>query len=265
MRVTVCELSDEQGAFKKDWELLKDYLVANQSDLVLLPELPFHEWIAGDKEKMHQLKQKAVDKHEEWLARLGELGVDMVVYTKPVLTQGKYHNSAFLWKKGDGHYPIHAKHHFPNEEMFWEGELYSPDENGFQVFTIGELKIGILICSEVWFTEHARSYGEQNIDLLLCPRATGAQSVPQWVRCGQTLSVISGAYCLSSNKTGVSKSGFKWGGNGWISQPLDGELIGTTNESSKFFTAEIDLSLTKAAKKDYPLNVYYNGKSNPIN
>jgi N-carbamoylputrescine amidase len=80
-------------------------------------------------------------------------------------------------------------------------------------------------------------------------------SVDQWIRCGQTLSVLSGAYCLSSNKSGLSDHGFQWGGNGWIARPSTGDLIGTTNSQEKFVTVEIDLAKSHSAKNEYPLYV----------
>ena len=62
-------------------------------------------------------------------------------------------------------------------------------------------------------------------------------------------------YCLSSNRSGVGKNNFQWGGTGWISQPMDGELLGTTNKKQPFETVEIDLEKTQIAKNNYPLYV----------
>jgi len=255
MKVTVCELSDNENAFQQDWEALKTHLYQNNSDLLLLPEMPFCRWIAFELPVRESLKVEAVEKHEQWLTKLDELGVDKVVYSKPVIANGRYHNTAFIWQKGIGHQPIHAKQYFPEEEHFWEASWYDADKEGFSLCEIEGMKIGVLLCTEVWFTQHARTYGEEGIDLLLCPRATGESSVSQWVRCGQTLSVISGAYCLSSNRTGVGAHNFMWGGKGWVAQPMDGELLGTTNSNEKFVTVAINLDKTKEAKKEYPLYV----------
>ena len=93
------------------------------------------------------------------------------------------------------------------------------------------------------------------MDILLCPRATGSSSIEQWVRCGQTSSVISGAYCLSSNRSGVGEDNFEWGGTGWICQPMDGRLLGVTSDESPFLTIDIDMAKSKHAKNEYPLYV----------
>lgn len=93
------------------------------------------------------------------------------------------------------------------------------------------------------------------MDFLLCPRASGKSSIDQWIRCGQTSSVIGGAYCLSSNRSGIGEDSFEWGGTGWISQPMDGALLGRTSDSFPFLTIDVDLAKSKQAKNDYPLYV----------
>ncbi len=258
MRVTISEMNDAESEFAKDWEILKKHLTENDSDLLLLPEMPFCEWIASEIPVNDSKKHEAAEKHELWNLRFDELPVSKIVYSKPVLKDNLYHNTAFIWQKGIGEQPIHSKQYFPEEEHFWEASWYDADAKGFSLLNIDGLRIGILLCTEIWFTQHARVYGEQGIDLLLCPRATGKTSVDQWVRCGQTLAVISGAYCLSSNRTGHGKNNFEWGGTGWVAQPMDGELLSTTTKSNKFVTVEINLPLTKEAKKEYPLYVKTN-------
>ena len=46
MKVTVCELSDNENNFIDDWKELKIHLDQNKPDLLLLPEMPFSKWIA---------------------------------------------------------------------------------------------------------------------------------------------------------------------------------------------------------------------------
>ena len=125
----------------------------------------------------------------------------------------------------------------------------------FEVLDLGDIKVGALLCTEMWFTEHARQYGKEGLDILLCPRATGMESVKRWLMCGQMLSIISGAYCLSSNKSGPGEDGFKWGGNGWIAEPVTGNLLGVTSNEKKFITIDIDINKSRIAKTEYPLYV----------
>ena len=255
MKVTVCQLNNDRQQLQKDWESLVIHCKLNQSEIILLPEMPFHPWIAHHPEVDHSQKVAATEAHEQWLPRLEELGAAIVAYTKPVLTEEKFHNTAFIWTKQTGHQKVHTKYFFPEEEGFYEATWFDRAPKHFELLEVKGLKIGFLLCTEIWFTQYTRQYGLEGMDLLLCPRATGKSSTEQWIRCGQTSSVIGGAYCLSSNRSGTGEDGFEWGGTGWISQPMDGTLLGVTSDESPFITVEIDLARSRQAKSDYPVYV----------
>ena len=150
---------------------------------------------------------------------------------------------------------MHTKHFFPEEEGFYEETWFDREPEHFGIIEVRGVKIGFLLCTEIWFTQYARKYGLAGVDFLLCPRATGKASIPQWIRCGQTSALISGSYCLSSNRSGMGDTNFEWGGTGWICSPITGELLGTTSAENPYVTIDIDLEQSKLAKKEYPLYV----------
>ena len=49
MIVTVCQIDNIPENFEKCFHDLEKYLSTNKSDLLLLPEMPFAEWLAKDK------------------------------------------------------------------------------------------------------------------------------------------------------------------------------------------------------------------------
>jgi N-carbamoylputrescine amidase len=69
---------------------------------------------------------------------------------------------------------------------------------------------------------------------------------------GRAAAVMSGAFCLSSNRGGVDARGHAWGGHGWIIEPDQGTVLGTSSTERPFLTLEIDLSAAKLAKRRYP-------------
>ncbi len=255
MKVTVCQLSNDLIQLKEDWEGLVEHCRTHKSELILLPEMPFHPWIASEPKVDENAKKQAIEIHQEWIQRLDEFGDAIVAYTKPEIKEGKFLNAAYVWSKKSGHRRVHSKYFFPEEEEFYEETWFDREEKSFEIIEFEGIKIGFLLCTEVWFTQYARKYGLDGAEFLLVPRASGKSSIEQWVRCGQTSAVIGGCYCLSANRSGVSTNGFEWGGTGWIAQPGDGKLLGKTNEKSPFITIEVDLEKVKAAKKDYPLYV----------
>jgi predicted amidohydrolase len=258
MKVTVCALSDNETKFALDWLALVQHCREQQPDLVLLPELPFSKWIAISPTVTVAEKQEAACKHDVWSKRLRELNARYVVYSRPVVDNGEYFNTAFLYQQGEEQIALHSKCYFPEEPHFYEQNCYTPGQKDFIALDAGDFKIGIMLCTEMWFTANARDYGKQGVDLLLCPRATDLASIPQWMRLGQTLAIISGAYCLSSNKAGHDvENNFEWGGGAFITAPGNGELLGHTG-STGFVTIEIDLDIARRAKTDYPQYVKEN-------
>jgi len=255
MKVTVCQLSDDMKQFEADWNNLVIHCQSYQSELVLLPEMPFYTWIANKTTVDRRDKLRATAAHEEWISRIDELGSSLVAYSKPVIEDDKFYNTAYVWSKEKGHQKVRSKYLFPEEEGFYEETWFDREPKQFELIEVNGLKIGFLLCTEIWFTGYTRQYALEGIDILLCPRATGKSSIAQWLRVGQTSSVIGGCYCLSSNRAGVGPDGFTWGGTGWISRPMDGQLLETTSNEERFTTVDIDVEKSKLAKKEYPIYV----------
>ena len=255
MKVTVCQLSNNINKIENEWKELISHCKLNKSEMLLLPEMPFYSWIAN-KPTINKLKRiEAIEAHEKLLQQFDELNDTIVAYTKPVLKEDNFYNTAFVWTKLAGHQKAHTKYFFPEESGFYEETWFDREPKNFELIEINGMRIGFLLCTEIWFTQYTRKYGLEGMDILLCPRATGKSSTDQWVRCGQTSSIIGGAYCLSSNRSGIGEDNFNWGGTGWICQPMDGKLLGATSKEIPFLTVDIDLAKSKQAKNDYPIYV----------
>jgi len=254
MRVTATQLPDQPEALESAMVALADHVQAHHSQLVLLPEMPFYPWVASSDKADPAIWQAAVDAHEEWLPRLDGLRADLVLGSRPVIEGGVPHNDAFIWQRNTGARFAHRKYYLPNEAGFWEASWYRrAEEPRFQAAQAGVLTVGFMICSDLWFGEHARGYARQGIHLLANPRGTPRSSVDKWLAGGRALAVMSGAYCISSNRSGNSQ-GIEWGGTGWIIDP-DGEVLATTSDAQPFVTVDIDLAKAYEAKKTYPRDV----------
>ena len=252
MKITVCELRNKMDIFKEEWQKLVNHVKSEGSDLALLPEMPFYSWVAHTNRVDAEVWQASVEQHDRWISRLAELAPATVVSSRPVISGGKCLNEAFVWDEMAGYRAVHHKYYLPDEEGWWEASWYERGEKDFTVIQSGRVRIGFLICTELWFNFHAREYAKQDIELLVCPRATDITSVDKWIAGGRTAAVVSGAYCLSSNFGYRDGDAFKWGGNGWIIEPEGGTVLGTTSREQPFLTLEIDLRVAEAAKHTYP-------------
>ncbi|WP_342304893.1 carbon-nitrogen hydrolase family protein [Methanolobus sp. ZRKC5] len=255
MKITVCELKNEMDIFEDEWQKLVDHVKSEESELVVLPEMPFYRWVAQTNQIDAKVWRESVEIHDLWMSRLIELAPAIVVGSRPVISKRKHLNEAFVWDEVAGYKAVHHKYYLPDEEWCWEASWYERGEKDFTIIQSERARIGFLICTELWFNFHAREYAKQNIELLVCPRATDISSVDKWIAGGRTAAVVSGAYCLSSNFSYGDGDSFKWGGNGWIIEPENGTVLGTNSHKHPFLTLELDLSATYAAKLTYPRNV----------
>lgn len=248
MRVTVTQFSDATPEI--EWTRLVDYAAEHTPDLILLGEMPFDQWLPATDRVDRDAWNESVLKHYEFFGRLRDLAGAAVAASRPV-GDSTPHNESFLWSQDQGHWGPHRKYYLPNEPGFWEASWYQrPAEKSFVAAPLGEAKCGFMICTEMWFTDHARSYARQGVDLLLIPRATEARTGAKWLAGGRAAAVMAGAFCLSSNRQGLS-NGVMFGGDGWIIDP-EGNVLATTTDQDPFVTLEIDLAASRAAKKSYP-------------
>lgn len=248
LAVTVCQLPDPSQGLEEAWKEL--CARPERGDLVLLPEMPFYDWLHWTDDVDPAEWEKAVDAHHDWIGRLHELEAACVVATRPVTTElGARHNQAFSWRSGTVE-NLHIKYYLPDEPGFWEATWYERGDGTFETAEVLQQRAGLMICTEMWFTEHARAYARLGANLLLTPRMTEAHSVGKWLAGGRSAAVMGGAFSLSSNRAG-SNHGLTYGGLGWVIGP-DGQVLATTSDSKPFVTVEIDLDLAEKAKSTYP-------------
>ena len=252
MRVTVCELSDDRDDFGRDWEALVEHVQERASGLVLLPELIFSQWFAESAEFDADVWQRALDENNDWMNRLGELAPATVLGSRPVETDGLRLNEGFIYTPDGTYIATHHKTYLPNDEGYWEANWFNRAPKEFEPALLGFVQIGFTICTEIWFMEHARDYGQDGVSIIAAPRCTGSESRDKWLAGGQAAAVISGAYHLSSNRSGRGQTaGVMYGGTGWIIDP-DGKVLARTSHEQPFVTVDINLAAADAAKNTYP-------------
>jgi len=249
MKVTTTEVPDSLTDFSNFWDTLVLHVKENKSELVLLNEFSFIKWFAS-KDMSDEIWASAIQLSGEWEKRLSELNNCIVLGSRPIVDGGKRYNEAFIWTSWGGIQGVHRKNYLPDEEPCWEMSWYSRGDGTFIPTTVtDDIRIGFLMCSELWFNEHARKYGKQGVDIIVVPRATELNSLSNWEVGGKAAAIVSGAYVLSSNRVG---NGF--GGQGWIIDP-NGSTLARTDKASPIVTVDIDLSQAVAAKLTYPRNV----------
>ena len=247
MKATVTQLNASR--LELDWADLRSHIAESGSQLVLLPEMCFAPWFCAAKAYDEPTWKAAVAAHENWLGRLHELGADIVVGAAPRDINGKRQNWAYCWTRHGINW-IHGKTYLPNDEGYWEASWFDRAPIDFQPHRIGDLTIGVTICTEIWFMQRSRDYGKAGVQLLLNPRSTPLHTNDKWLAGGRTAAVVAGAFCLSSNHAG-NVGDLRLGGMGWICEP-DGAALATTSDDAPFVTLDLDMQAADYAKSTYP-------------
>ncbi len=248
MRTTITEIDPIH--LESQWTALRHHVRRSDSQLVLLPEMCFAPWFCTTPAPDDLRWREVLAAHEQWARRLPELGAATVVGTAPRALEGKKLNAAFIWTRNGGLRWHHQKTYLPNDDGYWEANWYDRAPVDFQCVSSGGIRVGIMICTEIWFLRHAREYSRQGIHLLLNPRSTPHGTNEKWLSGGRTAAVVSGAFCLSSNHSGQADH-IELGGAGWICDP-DGAVLAVTGADQPFVTLDLDLRLAEAAKSTYP-------------
>lgn len=251
MKVTVCELDDDPERFAHEWTQLVAHVKNESSRLVLLPEMPFYPFFPMQKTFSPLTWHEAITAHNRWQERLTELAPAAVLSARPVDVGNRRFNEGFVWDQDRGYRSAHTKYYLPDEEGAWEASWYQRGEGSFDLVQSGGASLGFLICSELWFMERARAYGQEGAHLLVTPRATQQATVDKWLVGGRASAVISGAYSLSSNRVSQTRQPTGFGGQGWIIGP-DGDVLGVTSRDRPFLTLDLDLTQAERAKTTYP-------------
>ncbi|MFC4349985.1 carbon-nitrogen hydrolase family protein [Fodinicurvata halophila] len=253
MKVTVCELDPREGRLHDGLADLAAHIEREESDFLLLPELCFSPWLAAEKTPDASKWMASVEAHEHRISRLAELNVRAVLGTRPIVNaQGSRRNEAYIWSQDtDDAVGVREKYYLPDEDGYWEHHWYDRGLKRFDLARALGMRIGIQICTEMWFFEWARHYAASRAELLCIPRVTPHESTEKWLAGGQAAAVCSGAYCLSSNLWCPPGDKANCGGLGWIIDP-EGNVLARTSHESPFATAGIDLDFARNSKDTYP-------------
>src|SRR6476646_11748593 len=105
-------------------------------------------------------------------------------------------------------------------------------------------------------TERALKLGNAGATIIGVPRATGDHQ--RWQIASQMAAIASGAFVLTSNRSGQSQDDASviFGGLSMIIDP-DGLILSQTGSDKQFATAAIDLTASTAARVTYPRYLDY--------
>ena len=251
VRITVCEFPDEQEFKERAWAALANYVGAVGPNIVILPEMPFCDWIFVGDAIDNALWRKAVEQHDAMIARLSELACRWIMSSRPVEENARHFNEAFIWSAADGYRPVRRKWYLPEAPTARETLWFNQGDCNFALVSADAICVGFQLCSEMMFTEHARDMGFDGAHLVVQPGRADMLRVGGSLR--KMSAIASGGYVASANRRSLRRDHFA--GGSWVLSP-DAHALYETTKERPFATAEIDLAVAERTKLEYPRDLY---------
>ncbi len=245
--ITVADYPDAQEDQERAWDALRDYLVKQPTDVLVLPEMPFSDWCYEAAHPDVEVWQRAVDEHEQMIARLPELGVQMVATSRPIRVGAKRFSQALLWSRDTGSHAAHNKFYLPDETDHHEARWFDQGDRWFVPVKTDLMRIGFELGAEMLFLEHARELGQLGAQLIAQPRACDGHR--HWLMASALSGVVSGAFVATANRSCNYRRPFS--GGSYVFSP-DGDVLVFTTPDRAFASVRIDLTEVKRAKSVFP-------------
>ena len=182
--------------------------------------------------------------HFQPICKTLEITMPISIFEK----QGPHYFNSLVWIGSNGKpLGLYRKSHIPDGPGYQEKFYFRPGDTGFQVFDVGDARIGAGICWDQWFPECARSLALAGAELLLYPTAIGAEpqdasldTAARWRRAMIGHAVSNVVPVAAANRVGTEQ-GQSFYGTSFIADHT-GEILAELDRSEEGYAlAEFDL------------------------
>ena len=241
MKCGFYQFNPEFGNPGKNLDTIINTLSKVNADLVVLPELSLSGYLFLEKKEVSEYAEPVPGPSTEKLSELSKKKDMAIVIGMAEEEGGEYYNSAVLITP-DGEIQSYRKNHLFHEEKLF----FKKGNNGFPVFTVKGIKVGLLVCFDHMFPESARTLALQGAEIICHPSnlvLTGKAQITTRSR-----SIENKVFWILANRYGTENRGEKsltYSGCSQISDP-DGRIMIQAGEFEEgFYSVDIDPDLAR--------------------
>ncbi len=251
MKVGFMQFSPLLGRKKENVERVINSLRGAKADLLVLPELFSTGYLFLNEEELRRSAETIPGGPtvSEFLELAKEENTNLVFGIAERADDKLFNSSVLLTPKGD--FFVYRKLHLFDREKL----LFSPGDKKLEVFDIGEVKIGMMICFDWIFPEVARTLALKGADIICHPSNL---ILPYCQEAMITRCIENRVFAITSNRTGREKVGdpaedgggveLTFTGNSQIVDPKGRIVAKADGKEEKVCVVEIDPSLAKDKK-----------------
>ncbi|MEZ5926284.1 MAG: carbon-nitrogen hydrolase family protein [Hyphomicrobiaceae bacterium] len=214
------------------------------AELILCPELFLSGYAVG--EELRRLAEPADGPSAARISGLARMNRKAIVYGFPEASKEALYNSALAFGADGALMAHHRKLAIPPG---FERTYFTPG-TGLTIFTLGEIKLGLLICYDAEFPEAVRATAEAGAHVLLVPTALGAQWPIVAERVIPARAFENGLYVAYANHAGTEGDVTFLGGS-CICGP-DGRDLARAGAAGTVISATIEAIAVERARNRLP-------------
>ena len=145
-----------------------------ENTLIVCPELSIQRYVCIIKSKKNISNAISLDSAEILLIK--NIAIKYKIFLCITIFEklkDNYFNTALIINPKGNIIKKYHKKNIPSEVCYQESYYFNRSKNRYQFFSVGNFKIGILICWDQWHSNAYQELKKQNVNLIICPTAIG--------------------------------------------------------------------------------------------
>ena len=212
-------------------ELLLKKNNVKENTLVVCPELSLQRYVCIIKTKKNISNAISLDSKE--ISLIKNIAIKYRIFLCITIFEKlkkKYFNTALIINPEGNIIKKYHKKNIPSEICYEESYYFNKSNNGYQFFSIGVFKIGILICWDQWHSSAYLELKKKDVNLIICPTAIGtcfhknekiqiANEKKKWINVIEANSLMNNIPVVVANRIGTEQqkdSSIKFWGSSFI-------------------------------------------------
>ena len=212
-------------------ELLLEKNNVKENTLVVCPELSLQRYVCITKSKKNISNAISLDSEE--ISLIKNIAIKYRIFLCITIFEKlkkKYFNTALIINPEGNIIKKYHKKNIPSEICYEESYYFNKSNNGYQFFSIGVFKIGILICWDQWHSSAYLELKKKDVNLIICPTAIGTcfhknkkiqitNEKKKWINVIEANSLMNNIPVVVANRIGTEQqkdSSIKFWGSSFI-------------------------------------------------
>lgn len=236
---------------KKNLETMKNYIIKKKADFYIFGEMSLTGYRCKD--ELRDLAETINGSSINYLKKICIKRKCYIVFGMPLINEdikGIINNSAIMIHP-NGRVDKYDKWFFPNFGPFEEKLFFDAGEK-VKIIDIKNVKIGLIICYDLFFPELCKAYSLQGADIIICISASPSITRKYFETLMPARAIENTTFLIYNNLVGTQEDLVFWGGS-QAYDPLGNQIIKAPYYKESIKTCNIDINQIKIARANRPV------------